>query len=100
MEQRDIEEVLMRQRTVQSDHLTSWNEGASKRSILHFVEAVTSAGGTDFVPLLDRIAVIDNDGPLWSEKPFYYQLVFALDRVKVLAAQHPEWQEQQPFKAV
>jgi phosphoglycolate phosphatase-like HAD superfamily hydrolase len=53
----------------------------------------------DFVPLLERIAVFDNDGTLWSEKPFYFQLAFALDRVKALAAQHPEWQEQQPFKA-
>ena len=52
------------------------------------------------MPPLDRIAVFDNDGTLWSEKPFYFQLVFALDRVKALAAQHPEWQEQQPFKAV
>jgi hypothetical protein len=100
MEQREIEEILMRQRTTQTDPLPSWNEGSSKRSILHFVEAVTSAGGAEFVPPMDRIAVIDNDGTLWSEKPFYFQLAFALDRVKVLAAQHPEWQEQQPFKAV
>ncbi len=100
MKQREIEEVLMRQQTVQTDPFPSWNEGASKRSILHFVDAVTSAGGAQFVPPLDRIAVFDNDGTLWSEKPFYYQLVFALDRVKALAAQHPEWQEQQPFKAV
>jgi phosphoserine phosphatase len=49
---------------------------------------------------MDRIAVFDNDGTLWSEKPFYFQLVFALDRVKDLAPQHPEWQEQQPFKAI
>jgi phosphoserine phosphatase len=49
---------------------------------------------------LDRIAVFDNDGTLWSEKPFYFQLIFALDRVKALAAQHPEWREKQPFQAV
>jgi hypothetical protein len=100
MEQREIEEVLMRQQTAQTDPLPSWNEGSSKRSILHFVEAVTSAGGAEFVSPLDRIAVFDNDGTLWSEKPFYFQLIFAMDRVKELAAQHPEWQEQQPFKAV
>ena len=52
------------------------------------------------MPPLDRIAVFDNDGTLWSEKPFYNQVAFALDRVKALAPQHPEWQEQQPFKAV
>jgi len=90
----------MKQRTAQTDHLPTWNEGRSKRSILHFVEAVTSTDGAEFVPPLDRIAVFDNDGTLWSEKPLYFQLIFALDRVKVLAAQHPEWQEQQPFKAV
>ena len=90
----------MKQQTMQIDPLPSWNEGASKRSLLHFVEAVTSAGGAEFVPPLDRIAVFDNDGTLWSEKPLYFQLIFALDRVKALATQHPEWQEQQPFKAV
>jgi phosphoserine phosphatase len=80
--------------------LPSWNEGASKASILRFLEAVTSEGSATFVPPLDRIAVFDNDGTLWSEKPFYFQLIFALDRVKALAGRHPEWQEQQPFKAV
>ena len=90
----------MRQRLAQTDPLPSWNEGPSKASILRFLDAVTAEGSADFVPPLDRIAVFDNDGTLWSEKPFYFQLVFALDRVKALAAAHPEWQEQQPFKAV
>ncbi len=90
----------MKQSNVQTDPLPAWNEGPSKESILGFVEAVTTEGGAEFVPPLDRIAVFDNDGTLWSEKPFYFQLAFALDRVKALAAQHPEWQEQQPFKAV
>jgi hypothetical protein len=90
----------VRQSGKQTDPLPSWNEGPSKASILSFVEVVTSEGGAGFVPPLDRIAVFDNDGTLWSEKPFYFQLIFALDRVKALAAQHPEWQEQQPFKAV
>jgi hypothetical protein len=62
VEQREIEEVLMKQRTMQSDPLPSWNEGGSKRSILKFVEGVTSADGAEFVPPLDRIAVFDNDG--------------------------------------
>jgi len=84
----------------QADPLPSWCLGPSKASILGFVEAVTSEGGSEFVPPLDRIAVFDNDGTLWSEKPLYFQLIFALERVKELAAQHPEWQEQQPFKAV
>ena len=67
---------------------------------MRFVEAATSEGGAEFVPSLDRIAVFDNDGTLWSEKPFYFQLAFALDRVKALAPQHPEWHEQVPFKAI
>ena len=83
-----------------TDPLPSWNEGTSKASIFRFVEAVTLEGAETFVPPLDRIAVFDNDGTLWSEKPFYFQLSFALDRVKALASQHPEWREQQPFKAV
>jgi hypothetical protein len=84
----------------QTDPLPSWHEEAAKESIFRFVEAVTTEGGAEFVPPLDRIAVFDNDGTLWSEKPFYFQLAFALDRVKALAPQHPGWQEQQPFKAV
>jgi phosphoserine phosphatase len=83
-----------------TDPLPSWNEGAAKESILRFVERVTTERGQDFAPPLDRIAVFDNDGTLWSEKPFYFQLIFALDRVKALATQHPEWQDQQPFKAI
>jgi phosphoglycolate phosphatase-like HAD superfamily hydrolase len=65
-----------------------------------FVQQVTTEGETGFVPPQDRIAVFDNDGTLWSEKPFYFQLAFALDRVRALADQHPEWSEQQPFQAV
>jgi len=90
----------MKGNETQADPLPSWYEGSSKAGIRRFVEAVTSAGSAEFVPALDRIAVFDNDGTLWSEKPFYFQLAFALDRVKALAGQHPEWQEQQPFKAV
>ena len=92
--------VFLKQSSLQTDPLPSWNEGPSKESILRFVEAVTSEGSAEFVPPLDRIAVFDNDGTLWSEKPFYFQLIFALDRVKALAAQHPEWHEEQPFKSV
>jgi len=89
----------MKRSGIQTDPLPSWNEGPSKASILRFVEAVTSEGEAEFVPPVDRIAVFDNDGTLWSEKPSYFQLAFALDRVKVLVPRHPEWQDQQPFKA-
>jgi len=90
----------MKTNETQTDPLPSWHEGPSKAGIRRFVEAVTSAGSAEFVPSVDRIAVFDNDGTLWSEQPIYFQLAFALDRVKALADQHPEWQEQQPFKAV
>lgn len=83
-----------------TDPLPSWNDGAAKRSIQAFVEAVTDPMSPDFVPLASRIAVFDNDGTLWSEQPLYIQLAFALDRVKALAPQHPEWRTTQPFQAV
>jgi phosphoserine phosphatase len=82
------------------DPLLSWQDTAAKANIVAFVKAVTEPGGKDFVPPADRIAVFDNDGTLWSEQPMYFQLAFALDRVKALAPQHPEWKNQQPFKAV
>jgi phosphoserine phosphatase len=82
------------------DPLPSWNEGTTKLSIIEFVSEVTREGGADHVAPAERIAVFDNDGTLWSERPMYFQLAFALDRVKALAAAHPEWQEKQPFRAV
>ena len=63
------------------------------------MKKVTDKGGPDYVPPADRIAVFDNDGNLWAEKPVYFQLLFAIDRVKALAPEHPEWNDQQPFKA-
>ena len=82
------------------DPLPSWNEGPVKKSIIDFVTRVTKEGGPDYVKPELRIATIDNDGTLWVEQPMYTQLAFALDRVKVLAPQHPEWKTTQPFKAV
>jgi hypothetical protein len=82
-----------------AQELPSWNEGATKRAITRFVERVTTKGSPDYVPPSERIAVFDNDGTLWSEKPFYFQLAFAFDRVKKLAPQHPEWKENATLKA-
>jgi hypothetical protein len=82
-----------------SDLLPSWNDGTAKKAITDFVAKVTKEGGPDYVPIPERIAVFDNDGTLWSEQPMYVQMVFAFDRVKALAPQHPEWKEKQPFKA-
>jgi phosphoserine phosphatase len=82
------------------DPLPSWNEGATKKAIMDFVTAVTTSGSPDYVRPEDRIATFDNDGTLWTEQPMYTQLAFALDRVKAMAPQHPEWKDKQPFKAV
>lgn len=82
------------------DPLVSWNDGPSKKAIVDFVGRVTRQSGPDFVPAEQRIATFDNDGTLWSEQPMYFQLAFALDRVKALAPKHPEWKTQQPFKGV
>jgi len=83
-----------------SSLLPSWNDSVSRQNIIEFVEAVTKKSGPDFIPASERIAVFDNDGTLWSEKPVYFQLLFAMDRVKALAPKHPEWKTTQPFKAV
>ena len=48
----------------------------------------------------ERIATFDNDGTLWAEQPMYFQLLFALDRVKALAPQHPEWKQKEPFASL
>ena len=83
-----------------ADPLPAWDEGRAKQSIMEFVEKVTQGGSSNFVPTSERIAVFDNDGTLWAEQPIYFQLQFALDRVKALAPKHPEWKEKQPFKAL
>jgi phosphoglycolate phosphatase-like HAD superfamily hydrolase len=83
-----------------ADPLPSWNDGAAKKSITDFVARVTTQGGADFVPPAERIATFDNDGTLWSEQPYYFQLAFAFDRVKAMAPRHPEWKAKQPFKAL
>jgi phosphoserine phosphatase len=83
-----------------ADPLPSWNDTASKKAIVSFVEKVTKPGAPDFVPPAERIATFDQDGTLWAEQPMYFQFFFALDRVKVLAPQHPEWKEKEPFASL
>jgi phosphoglycolate phosphatase-like HAD superfamily hydrolase len=83
-----------------ADPLPSWNEGPAKRAIIDFVRKITREGAPDYVRPAERIATFDNDGTLWAEQPVYFQVQFALDRVRALAGQHPEWKEKQPFKAV
>jgi haloacid dehalogenase-like hydrolase len=83
-----------------TDPLPAWNDTASKTAIFNFVERVTKQGSPDFVPEGDRIATFDNDGTLWAEQPMYFQLLFALDRVKALAPKHPEWKTEEPFASL
>lgn len=82
------------------DPLPSWNEGSAKQEIIRFVQESTDAENPSFIPVEDRIAVFDNDGTLWSEKPVYFQFFFAMDRIREMAHDRPEWSETQPFKAV
>jgi phosphoserine phosphatase len=82
------------------DPFPSWNDTAPKKAITAFVEKVTKDGSADFVPPNERIATFDNDGTLWAEQPMYFQFLFAMDRIKALAPQHPEWKTKEPFKSV
>jgi len=91
--------VLATRAFAQIDPLPSWNDGPAKARILAFVKAVTHDASPEYVAPARRIAVFDNDGTLWSEQPAYFQLLYAVDRVRSLAAAHPEWRSRQPFKA-
>lgn len=82
------------------DPLPSWNDGDVKNAIISYVEDVTNKDSDNFIEVADRIATFDNDGALWSEQPIYFQFFFAIDRIKAMAADHPEWKNKQPFKSV
>ncbi|MGB3539466.1 MAG: HAD family hydrolase [Mesorhizobium sp.] len=84
----------------QADPLPSWNDGAAKSAITEFVARVTTEGGSDYIVPAERIAVFDNDGTLWSEQPLYFQFAFAMDRVKAMAPEHPEWKDAEPFRSI
>jgi phosphoglycolate phosphatase-like HAD superfamily hydrolase len=92
--------ILLATSALAADPLPSWNEGKAKQSIIAFVEKVTKEGSPDFVPAAERIAVFDNDGTLWAERPMPFQAAFMLDRVKALAPQHPEWKDKEPFASL
>jgi len=97
--QANIKEVVKTE-TNQKDPLPSWNDTSTKKEIIAYVSVVTDKNHPNFIPVKDRIATFDNDGNLWSEQPAYFQLFFAIDRVKAMAADYPEWKDKQPFKAV
>jgi phosphoserine phosphatase len=86
--------------TQAKDPLPAWRDGKAKEAIVKFVEKVTKEGSAEFVPPAERLATFDNDGTLWAEQPMYFQLLFALHRIGVLAPQHPEWKEKEPFASL
>src|SRR5712672_2418052 len=92
--------VSLLAQTAVTDPLPSWNDTATKKAIATFVERVTKQGSPDFVPPTERVATFDNDGTLWAEQPIYFQLAFALERVKVLAPLHPKWKDKEPFASL
>ncbi|WP_295800036.1 HAD family hydrolase [uncultured Microbulbifer sp.] len=92
--------VFSQQLAAETDPLPSWNDGKTKQAIVEYVQNVTRAGSADFVPENQRIATFDNDGTLWAEKPIYFQLIYAIDQVKKMAPEHPEWKTQEPFASV
>jgi len=92
--------VVLPGRSRATDALPGWNDGPARTRIVSFVQSVTDPASKSYVPPAERIAVFDNDGTLWSEQPMYFQLAFALDRVKAMAPSHPEWKTLEPFKSV
>jgi hypothetical protein len=82
------------------DTLPSWNDGPARRSLVEFVTTITKPDSPEFVPMAERIAVFDNDGTLWAEQPTFFQALFAFDRIRQLAPQHPEWKTREPFASV
>ncbi|WP_431958147.1 HAD family hydrolase [Nocardia lijiangensis] len=98
---RDVAHASVRRETPVSaaDPLPSWRDGEVKQAILDFVARVTADGGPDAVPPEDRIAVFDNDGTLWCEKPMPIQLDFILRRLFAMAEQDPALRTRQPWQA-
>ena len=92
--------ALLREPVRAAEPLASWRDGEARARIVAFVKGVTDPQGPDFVPEAERIAVFDNDGTLWVERPLYVQLVFLLDRARELAAKNPDLLAMPSFKAV
>jgi phosphoglycolate phosphatase-like HAD superfamily hydrolase len=83
-----------------SQILPSWNDTSTKQKIINFVGEVTDDSRPNYVPPTDRIAVFDNDGTLWCEKPMYIQFDYLLRRLAVQAENEPALRSQQPWMAV
>src|SRR5947209_12205588 len=81
------------------DALTSWRDGAAREAIVSFVERTCGAGDRPPVPREQRVAVFDNDGTLWCEKPMPIQLDFILRRLVEMARTDPSLAGRQPWTA-
>jgi phosphoserine phosphatase len=85
---------------VKNEALSSWNDGIMKNRIIDFVKNVTDGNSDYYIPSNDRIAVFDNDGTLWSEKPFYFQGFFSFDRFKELVVSNPNIRQDPKIKDI
>jgi hypothetical protein len=83
-----------------ADPLPSWNDGKAKSAIIDYVTKVTTPGSPDVVPVEERIAVFDNDGTLWPENPMPFQMAYAVDETRKLAAQDPKVADNPMVKAL
>jgi len=82
-----------------SKSLSYWRDTPTKQAILDFVAEVTDENGSEYVTPADRIATFDNDGTLWCEKPTYFQFLFAIERLKEIAAADTALLEKVEYKA-
>jgi hypothetical protein len=82
-----------------TEELQSWRDGAAKTAIRDFVSSVTETGGERFVPAAERVAVFDNDGTLWCEKPMQIEIGFVLRRFAQMADEDASLRSHQPWKA-
>jgi phosphoserine phosphatase len=81
------------------DLLRSWNDTPTRQAIVEFVSQVTDEDGEHYVPPAERVAVFDNDGTLWCEKPMPVELGFILERFAAMAEEEPALRDQQPWRA-
>jgi phosphoglycolate phosphatase-like HAD superfamily hydrolase len=98
-DRRTVNLIIAGECTSMTDILPSWFDTPTRQKILAFIHAVSDPRNPDFVPAAERIAIFDNDGTLWCERPIYTQFVYAFDMLAKKAAQEPELQDQQPYKA-
>src|SRR3954452_4877265 len=84
---------------VVNGELSTWREGPAKQAILEFVAAACGEDGSEPVPVEERVAVFDNDGTLWCEKPVPIQMDFILRRFVEMAEADPALRDRQPWKA-